>query len=123
VGNDIVDANNDKDPEQVFELYKFIVQEIRVQQPLIPITWLKISPSEKRWKVWDKVQQANSLIESYCNTQSNLYTIHFQDHFLGADGLPITSLYKNDKLHYNEQGYKVWGEAIKSEVKLIINKK
>ena len=123
VGNDIVDGDSDKDPEQVLALYKFIVQEIRVQQPLIPITWLKISPSEKRWKVWDKVQQANSLIETYCNTQANLYTISFQDHFLGADGLPITSLYKNDKLHYNEQGYKVWGDAIKSEVKQIINKK
>jgi len=123
VGNDIVDANSDKDPEQVLELFKFIVQEIRVKQPLIPITWLKISPSEKRWKVWDKVQQANSLIDAYCNTQANLYTISFQNHFLGADGLPITSLYKNDKLHYNEQGYKVWGDAIKSEVKQIINKK
>ena len=99
------------------------MQEIRVQQPLIPITWLKISPSEKRWKVWDKVQQANTLIEAYCNTQANLYTIGFQEHFLGADGFPITSLYKDDKLHYNEQGYKVWGSAIKSEVKQIINKK
>jgi lysophospholipase L1-like esterase len=37
--------------------------------------------------------------------------------------LPITSLYKDDKLHYNEQGYKEWGNAIKSEVKQIINKK
>jgi lysophospholipase L1-like esterase len=63
------------------------------------------------------------LIEAYCNTQANLYTIGFQEHFLGADGFPITSLYKDDKLHYNEQGYKVWGNAIKSEVKQIINKK
>ena len=123
VGNDIVDSNNDKDPEQVFELYKFIVQEIRVKQPLIPITWLKISPSEKRWKVWGKVQQANTLIEQYANSQPNLYTIHFQEHFMGVDGLPIKSLYKDDKLHYNETGYKVWGNAIKSEVKQIINKK
>ena len=121
VGNDIVDANNDKDPEQVFELFKFIVQEIRVKQPSIPITWLKISPSEKRWKVWDKVQQANLLIEQYCNSQANLFSIRFQHHFLGADGLPIKSLYKNDKLHYNVQGYKVWGTAIKDQVKSIIN--
>ena len=36
--------------------------------------------------------------------------------------MPRKNLYKDDKLHYNEQGYKVWGNAIKSEVKLIINK-
>jgi lysophospholipase L1-like esterase/pimeloyl-ACP methyl ester carboxylesterase len=123
VGNDIVDANNDKDPEQVLELFKFVVQEIRNKYPLTPITWLKISPSERRWKVWDKVQQANSLIDAYCKTQSNLYTIGFQAHFLGPDGLPITSLYRDDKLHYNEEGYKVWGNAIKDQVKNILNKK
>ena len=123
VGNDIVDSDKDNDPEQVLALFKFVVQEIRVQHPYIPITWLKISPSEKRWKVWDKVQEANLLIETYCKTEPNLFTIHFQDHFLGADGLPITNLYRDDKLHYNEQGYKVWGNAIQSEVKKIINKK
>jgi lysophospholipase L1-like esterase len=60
-------------------------------------------------------------IEQYYNSQANLFSIRFQDHFLGADGLPIKSLYKNDKLHYNVQGYKVWGTAIKDQVKSIIN--
>ena len=123
VGNDIVAADKDKDPEQVLELFKFVVKEIRTKHPLVPITWLNISPSEKRWKVWDKVQQANLLIEEYCKTQPLLFTIHFQDHFLGTDGFPKANLYLSDKLHYNEEGYKVWGNAIQSEVKKIINKK
>ena len=122
VGNDIVDSEKDKDPEQVLELFKFIVQEIRVKYPFIPITWLKISPSAKRWKVWDKVQEANLLIERFCQSQPHLYTLTFQDYFIGADGLPIADLYRDDKLHYNEQGYKIWGNAIKSDVRRIVNK-
>lgn len=122
VGNDITASEKDKSPIQVVELFKYVVKEIRVKYPQIPITWLQISPSEKRWSVWDKVQEANDLIDEYCATQQNLYMIHFQDSFLGADGLPLTQYYREDKLHYNEEGYKVWGAAIKDKVKEIINK-
>jgi lysophospholipase L1-like esterase len=119
VGNDIVDAEKDKSPLQVFELFKYTVDLIRQKFPTTPITWLQISPSEKRWGAWDKVQAANKLIEDYCNSASNLYTINFSKSFLGADGLPIKNLYRDDKLHYNDAGYVIWGNAIKEEVKRI----
>ena len=119
VGNDIVDAEKDKSPDQVFELFKYTVELIRQKFPTTPITWLQISPSERRWGAWDKVQAANKLIEDYCNTNSNLYSINFSKSFLGEDGLPIKKLYRDDKLHYNEAGYVIWGNAIKDEVKRI----
>jgi lysophospholipase L1-like esterase/dienelactone hydrolase len=117
VGNDIVDAEKDKSPDQVLELFKYTVGMIRDKYPNTPITWLAISPSEKRWGAWDKVQSANKLIEDYCNTTPNLFYINFSSSFLGADGLPIKKLYRDDKLHYNDAGYVVWGNAIKEEVK------
>lgn len=119
VGNDIVDAEKDKTPEQVFQLFKYTVETIREQYPTIPITWLQISPSEKRWKVWDKVQLANQMIENYCHQKDHLYMIRFSDVFIGSDGLPIKKYYLEDKLHYNEQGYVIWGNAIKEQVKKI----
>jgi lysophospholipase L1-like esterase len=119
VGNDIVDAEKDKSPEQVFELFKYTVEVIRQKFPTTPITWLHISPSEKRWGAWGKVQLANKLIEDYCNSSINLFSINFSKSFLGEDGLPIKNLFRDDKLHYNEAGYVVWGNAIKDEVKKI----
>ncbi len=119
VGNDIVDSEKDKSPEQVFELFKYTVDVIRRKYPTTPITWLPISPSERRWGVWDKVQAANKLIADYCKSSNNLFTINFSDSFIGADGLPIKKLYRDDKLHYNEEGYVIWGNAIKEQVKNI----
>ena len=121
VGNDIVDSDKDKSPEQVLELFKYTVNVIRRKFPNTPITWLYISPSERRWGVWDKVQIANKFIEDYCKDSKNLFTIQFANHFLGEDGLPIKKLYREDKLHYNEEGYVVWGNAIKDQVKKIAN--
>ncbi len=123
VGNDIVDSEKDKTPDQVFELFKYTVEVIRQKFPNTPITWLQISPSEKRWGVWDKVQVANKLIEDYCNATPNLYSINFSESFLGTDGLPIKKLFRDDKLHYNEDGYVVWGNAIKDQVKKIVHTK
>ena len=123
VGNDIVDSDKDKSPDQVFELFKYTVEVIRRKFPTTPITWLFISPSEKRWGVWDKVQAANKLIDEYCKNSNNLYTINFSDSFIGADGLPIKKLYRDDKLHYNEDGYVIWGNAIKEQVKQIAHSK
>ena len=70
---------------------------------------------------WDKVQEANTLIQNYCASELNLHYINFQNSFLGSDGLPIKSLFREDKLHYNIEGYKVWGNAIRDQVKAIIN--
>jgi lysophospholipase L1-like esterase len=121
VGNDIVDNPKDKSPDQVLEYFKYVVKVIREKYPTVPIAWLQISPSEKRWGAWDKVKAANSLIKSYCETQQQLYFVSFENGFLDQDKQPIKSLFLSDKLHYNEEGYKVWGAAIKDQFFKIIN--
>ncbi len=97
-----------------------MVQEIRTLLPTTPICWLAISPSEKRWAAWDRVQQANQLIKEFTATQSNLYFIDAGPSFIGADQLPIKSYYLDDKLHYNELGYRVWGKVIRKSLRFII---
>lgn len=121
VGNDIVDNPKDKSPDQVLEYFKYVVKVIREKYPTVPIAWLQISPSEKRWGAWDKVKAANSLIKNYCETQQQLYFVSFENSFLDQDKQPIKSYYLPDKLHYNEEGYKVWGAAIKDQFFKIIN--
>ena len=122
VGNDIVAGERDKSPDQVLELYKYIVHVIREKYPQMPITFLAISPSERRWAKWNEVQQANALIKAFCDANPHLYFIDSGDHFLGNDGKPNISLYLDDKLHYNLEGYKVWGKTIRKKVKQISKK-
>lgn len=122
VGNDIVATEKDKTPDQVLELYKYIIKRLREKFPTIPITFLEISPSEKRWAAWDQIIQTNELVKNFTATQPQLYYIASSDQFLGTDGKPITKYYRDDKLHYNIEGYKVWGNNIKMKVKEIANK-
>lgn len=122
VGNDITASEKDKSPDQVLELYKYFVKMVRQKYPTIPITWLAISPSEKRWAAWDRITQANNLIKAFNASQPSLFYIDAGTAFLGEDGKPITKYYRDDKLHYNEEGYKLWGKTIADAVKTIAEK-
>lgn len=119
VGNDITAGEKDKSPDQVLELYKYVVKIIREKYPTVPITWLAVSPSEKRWVKWKEVQQANALIKAFCEANPHLYFIDSGKRFLAKDGKPNAALFRDDKLHYNEKGYQVWGKNIRKTVKKI----
>lgn len=116
VGNDITGSEKDKTPIQVLELFKYVVKTIREKYPEIPIVWLQIAPSPKRWMVWNEVQAANRLIEAYCAEEYRLYTVNSSARYLGKDGKPLENLFVEDRLHYNEKGYQLWGKQIKKIV-------
>ncbi|MBU3745176.1 MAG: hypothetical protein FGM61_11640, partial [Sediminibacterium sp.] len=116
VGNDITGSEKDKSPRQVLELFTYVVKTIRQQYPDVPIVWLQIAPSPKRWSVWNEVQEANQLIADYCANGYHLYTFNSSANYLGSDGTPMEKLFVEDRLHYNEQGYQIWGKQIKKLV-------
>lgn len=122
VGNDIVGNSTDKTPLQDLELVKYITERIRVKYPTIPIFWNQISPSEKRWAVWNQISMANELIKEYCSLHPNLYYVETAASYLGKDGKPIPNLFREDQLHYNDAGYLIWANHIKQVFKQVYGK-
>lgn len=43
----------------------------------------------------------------------NLYVIEAASSLLGDDKMPIVKYFKDDKMHPNNEGYKVWAEPIR----------
>jgi lysophospholipase L1-like esterase len=76
------------------------------------MVFLAINPSRSRWKFWPEVQKANGLIAEFCRNDPHLAFADCTALFLGADGLPDSSLFINDQLHLNAQGYAVWTKAL-----------
>jgi hypothetical protein len=111
--NDITDSKLDKTPTQVLEAFKYIVEKVRQKHPKTPIYYIAISPNERRWAVQDKIVEANELLKNYCQTTPNLHFIETMQQLLGKDGKYQPEMYINDKLHFNEKGYKIWTEIIK----------
>ena len=122
IANDITGLNDstnlvgDLSPNEVKKLFRYNYKLIRSIHKHIPIFLIETTPTPKRWKVWNKILEANKKLERFCKQVPNLYFISTRDKFIGDDGLPIQSLFLNDELHLNVDGYKLWSSVIKSKL-------
>jgi len=103
-GNDI---NAGWPVEDVFNDYKAFVAKVRGKFPGIPIYYIGLSPTIKRWEQVAAGNQLNDLIADYCKKNDGLTYIDTREISLGADGKPVPELFVADGLHFSEAGYKL----------------
>ncbi len=122
VGNDITGSQNDKSPEEVRKLFLSVLKSFRKSHPKTPFFWVQVTPTPARWKVWNEILKANELIRKECERHPNTYFIRTDYAFLDNNGLPRSELFLPDKLHLNAEGYKLWTQIIKDELKRVLDK-
>lgn len=109
-------GNNDlasgKSAERISDDFRRFVKLVHARQPQTRVIFLGINPSQSRWKFWPEVKKTNGLVAEFCQGDSRLIFADFGASFLGADGLPDSSLYLKDQLHLNDKGYAVWNRAL-----------
>ena len=120
IANDITGTNQDKSPEEVAGLFRYVLKTIRKTHPVTPVFWIAITPTASRWKVWPEIQKANNLIKDICESHKSTWFIRTDFAFLNESGIPIDKYFRSDKLHLTEQGYAVWTEIIKKELEKVI---
>lgn len=114
--NDVFKTNNDLSPKEVKRLFKYCYKSIRQIHKQVPVFVIETTPTPSRSGVWDKISEANDLINSYCESKLNLHFITTRDKFINDNGLPIKSFFISDELHLNKEGYKLWSEIIKEKL-------
>ena len=114
--NDIFKTYNDLSPKEVKKLFKYCYKSIRKIHKQVPVLVIETTPTPSRWDVWDKIAEANDLINEFCESNSNLHFINTRDKFIRKNGLPIKSFFISDELHLNKSGYKLWSEIIKEKL-------
>jgi glycerophosphoryl diester phosphodiesterase len=120
IANDITGGENDKSPEEVADLFSYMLKTIRKTHPSTPVFWIAVTPSMLRWKVWPVIQEAGKLIEERCRKVENTFYVKTDFAFLGESGAPKEELFRSDKLHLNEKGYEVWSKILKNEIMKIV---
>ena len=121
VANDITGTDHDKTPEEVAGLFRKMLKIIRQKHPATPVFWIAVTPTPSRWKVWPAITKENNLIREICESKKNAYFIKTDFAFLNQNGRPKEELFRDDKLHLNENGYAVWTEIIKKEISHVVH--
>ena len=112
--NDIASADT-VTTKVVFDRFKVLYQHIREKFPKINIYYVSLKPCPLRWKMKDRMIDANKQIKKFCKQQKHVYFINIWDKML-QNGKPIPSLFIGDSLHMNKSGYEIWMKAIRMKI-------
>lgn len=88
-----------------------VLQRLQQKFPKMKIFYVSVAPTPRCWHVWDDVRECNRRVKNYCKSKENLSFIDVTSRLL-KDGKLQKKLYCADRLHLNEEGYQIWGEAI-----------
>ena len=113
-GNDI---HAGKTPQQVAADFQAFVEQVRAKLPDVRIAYMTINASPSRWANVEREKQANQLIKECIAAGKNLDYIDTWDATLGADGKPREDLFVQDRLHFNDEGYKILAAIVRKHLK------
>ena len=114
VANDIAGEEGDLAPKEVLRQFKELVKQIRNRNPGTPVCWIEVTPTPKRWHVSPEIREAGGRIRNYCEKQDDLHFISTYDHYITPEGIPDSTLFREDMLHLNRDGYLLWADLIKN---------
>ena len=114
--NNLTGKDADAKPQDILKMAQFIKKKIRAKYPQTPVFWIAISPTNARIKAWPQVQEANKLVKNMCERSANFHFINTDYAYLDKDGKPIKSLFVEDQIHLNADGYAIWTKIIKKEL-------
>jgi lysophospholipase L1-like esterase len=108
-GNDI---NAGKTPEKVAEDFKALVARIHAALPKTKVYYISLFPNVKRRAQDEKCRKLNDLIQTFTKSDARLGYIDTASRMRAADGGPRPELLREDGLHMNDDGYKIWNEIV-----------
>ena len=107
-----------KSPRQVLADYREFVAKVHQGLPETRIVYIAIKPSIRRWKLVDKMREANALIEAVAAKDGRLTFVDVDKPMIGDDGKPRGEIFKPDGLHLNPEGYRLWSDLVRPHLKL-----
>jgi len=102
-----------KTPARVLADFKQFVAKVEAALPETRIAFISIKPCPKRWALVDRVRETNASIAEFISRDERLRYIDIFPPMLGADGQPRAELFREDGLHLNAAGYKLWAEVLR----------
>lgn len=120
VANDVAGTDRDKPPAETVKFFRHVLQVIRAKNPEAPVFLVEITPTARRWEVWDKTQATTAALRQVIEADPHGHFITTAEHYLNDEGQPRTDLFVEDRLHQNRDGYRLWGELIRAELDKVL---
>lgn len=108
-GNDL---NKGKPPRQVAADFETFTSLLFKQLPETKLIVLALKPAPVRWSIVDKVRATNELLRAKAKTDKRITFLDGSFNLLLDGGKIREELYVEDRLHLNDDGYKLWANML-----------
>jgi lysophospholipase L1-like esterase len=108
-GNDI---HAGRTPEDVAEAFKELVTKIHAELPKTRIYFISLFPNVARAAEDEKCKRVNDLIREFTKSSELLGYIDTRSRMENKEGKARPELLRQDGLHMNDDGYKIWNEMV-----------
>ena len=95
-------------PKEVLARFKTLFRMIRRKWSEVPVIYVSIKPSPARWQLEPQFVEANRRISAYLHHKKKAVFLDVHTHMLDSLGNTRPELYISDRLHMNQEGYKIW---------------
>jgi lysophospholipase L1-like esterase len=111
--NDLAEGRT---PAEVLDSFAGFVDRVRAGLPDTRIAYISIKPSPARVALLDRIRETNALIADYIRAVPSARYIDIFTPMLDADGSPRAELFRGDRLHLNDAGYRLWQSVIATDL-------
>jgi len=107
------DLGDGRHPEEVLIFFQQMVVEVRKRFGNIPLVYISVKPSIRRFNIIEQIRFTNKIISSEIKKMDeHVFFINIFDKMLDANRYPDRSMFQSEGLHMNEKGYEVWTTTI-----------
>lgn len=121
----IYEGDNDiaygKKPSEILKDAKTLLSKVRKDFKDIPVVFISVKPSIKRWELNKKYIATNKKLAKLCKKEKNVWYIDVWDIMLDKNGKLKKDLFLEDGLHMNAEGYNLWKDVINKKLSEIKN--
>lgn len=97
--------------------FQELFTRVLARLPKTPGVFVSMKPSPSRWKLREKMQEGNRLIQKFLATKKRTTYVDVWPAMLNEKGETKTELFTADMLHMNAEGYKIWAALIEPKLK------
>lgn len=101
------------DSDKVFDDYTELLDKIGQSFPDADFLFVSIKPSNSRLTHSDNFEAFNSRVKTYHQTNEQLHFIDLAAPLTDEEGRPDDAYFVDDRLHLNEDGYRLWNEKMR----------
>ncbi len=107
------DLGDGRHPEEVLIFFRQMVVEVRKRFGNIPLVYLSVKPSIRRFNIIEQIRFTNKIISSEIKKMDeNVFFVNIFDKMMDGNRYPNRSLFQSEGLHMNENGYAVWKNTL-----------